>query len=330
MPTPTAVILGAGYSSVAGLPLASGLLGVDVYVTSKGARRRFDAVWAAWRTYREAHLDARPELFLADSYGSPWGSGIPWQWAVELVASTLASPRGNDVLPVLNIRYSGRLTREVQTEALVAFWDVLCREDLRGVLTTNYDLLAERGLRHRPMKSRRRPGFYYGGFPQPQQLKGLAQPWTVGDPQRIIVLDSGLPLYKLHGSLNWSKERGELLMYQDMRPAFRRGADALIVPPVAEKETPEWLTPVWADASSCLRTCGRWIVCGYSLPPYDHALQSLFGRSSDSVREICLVDPSGPSLVPSWQGVVPYAEVVSFSGLPAGLRALDEYLAGDV
>ncbi len=326
----TAVILGAGYSSLAGLPLAADLLDDHFYITSLGAERRFDAVLAAWKDYRAAHPTAWPELFLTELYKNASVHGVQWQWAVELVAATLASPRGMDVPVVRNIRYSGRLTKEVQSNALVQFWDIVCGADLRGVVTTNYDLLAERGLRHRALKRRRRPGFHYGGFSKPQRLKGLAQPWTVLDQQRIIVLDTGVPLYKLHGSLNWSHEGGELLMYQDMRPAFRRGADALIIPPMTEKETPEWLSVIWADASSFLSSCERWIVCGYSLPVYDIALEVLFGRSASNAREICVIDPCAARLARRWQQVAPNARVFNFDGLPRGLQALHEHLRSDV
>ena len=245
---------------------------------------------------------------------------------MELVAATLASPRGKDVPVVRNIRYSGRLTREVQSLGLVRFWDIVCTSDLRAIVTTNYDLLAERGLRHRALKRRFRPGFHYGGFPKPQRLKGLAQPWTVLDQQRIVVLDSGVPLFKLHGSLNWSLEGGERLMYQDMRSAFRRGGDALISPPTTEKETPEWLSAVWGNASSYLSMCERWIVCGYSLPAYDIALRELFGQSSSAAREICVIDPCAALLTERWQQVAPGARIFKFDGLPSGLQALAEHL----
>lgn len=330
MPRSTSIILGAGYSHVAGLPMATNLLDDSVYVTSKGAERRFQAVRAAWTTFRDANPGTWPEQFLTAAYRNPRNHNIAWEWAVELVAATLASPRGADVPVVRNIRYSGRLTKEVQSESLAKFWDVLCHEDLKGVLTTNYDLLAERGLRHRPFKRRKRLGFYYGGLPRPQRLKGLAQPWTVHDPQRVLVLESVLPLFKLHGSLNWTRELGEFLLYQDMRPAFRNRADAMIVPPVTEKETPSWLTEVWNGASSCLKASERWIVCGYSLPPYDLAVLHLLRRSSCSVREICLVDPFGSALTPRWQEVAPQARVSSFAGLPTGLRPLSQHLRDQI
>ena len=40
----------------------------------------------------------------------------------------------------------------------------------------------------------------------------------------------------LHGSLNWSRAGEGLELFQDLRPAFRGGGDAAIIPPVPEKE----------------------------------------------------------------------------------------------
>ena len=50
-------------------------------------------------------------------------------------------------------------------------------------------------------------------MPAPQHLYGLAQPWTIRDPQRVVELKGTVPIFKLHGSLNWAIE-AELVMYQ--------------------------------------------------------------------------------------------------------------------
>ena len=39
-------------------------------------------------------------------------------------------------------------------------------------MTTNYDILIERELRHKGMRRVFGPGFYYGGIPKPQLLRG--------------------------------------------------------------------------------------------------------------------------------------------------------------
>ena len=226
-------------------------------------------------------------------------------------------------------RYGGRITKSVRIAAHRAFWDVvLRRSQLRAVATTNYDLFAERGLRYRRFQRPSRPGFFYGGIPQPQALQGLAQPWTVLDQQRTVILDGSVPLYKLHGSLNWANEQGALVMYQDMRPAFRRGSDALIVPPVAEKETPVWLSDVWTAAEECLAGCDTWIVCGYFLPNYDVALQELFTRAAAGgmLRSVYLLDPIAAPIAARWTNVAPTATLIPLPGLPDAVADLARLL----
>jgi hypothetical protein len=110
--------------------------------------------------------------------------------------------------------------------------------------------------------------------------------------ERQIELEGGIPLFKLHSSLNWALETGVLSLYQDNRPAFRHGSDAQIVPPILEKEVPPWLAGVWNGARQALALCPTWIVCGYSLPLYDHAITQLFSDAAavGTVARITLLD----------------------------------------
>lgn len=230
------IILGAGFSFVAGLPLARNLLNSRVFVFSNGFEHRRHKVLQLWEKWANDYPERGAEEFLTELYLNRLSSQVPWSWAVELVGATLASPIYEDTPAVRNARYAGRITIPVPVPSHHAFWNtVLSLFDIRGVVTTNYDILAERGLRHRPIISSGRPGFFYGGIPFPQQLKGLAQPFSVMKPERIVELSDGIPVFKLHGSLNWSYEDGDFVMYQDLRPAFRHGGTSLIVPPVLRK-----------------------------------------------------------------------------------------------
>ena len=47
-----------------------------------------------------------------------------------------------------------------------------------------------------------------------------------------------IPVFKLHGSLNWTLNGQFIVAFQDMRPAFRHGGTAAIIPPVPEKPGP--------------------------------------------------------------------------------------------
>jgi hypothetical protein len=311
-----ALILGAGFSASAGLPLAAKLLDSDVYAASHSAEQRFEAVWAAWRRWHADHPDRGPEQFLQALYERHVPAGPPWAWAAELVAAVLATPRGDD-WPV--IRYAARITTPVRNSVHKHFWDfLLSHARVELVVTTNYDLLAERGLRHRPL-NRGRPGVHYGGVERPQLLKGLAQPFSVHKPDRLVELTGSVPLFKLHGSLNWSLERGELVMYQECRAAFRRGGDAAIVPPLSEKQTPPWLKNIWHHAERQLGTADTWLVCGYSLPPYDYALRELFSRAGGNVSTIYLLDPYAAQIAERWSAVTNGARVVCLPGIPEAL-----------
>ena len=307
---------------MAGLPLAKDLLTSEVAVVSRQAERHFQAVWHDYDKWRTENSLGNPEEYLADLYNNQ-RNGPPFPWAVELVATALATPRGFDAGPI-NPRYGIRITRPSQCDMHIAFWEgVVETFGEIAVVTTNYDLLIERGLRHRPMKRAFGPGCYYGGLGRPQILKGTALPFTVRDQQREVELTGSVPVYKLHGSLNWSRGRYGLELYQDMRPAFRYGGDAAIVPPIPEKKTPDWLKPVWEEAELMLSQANCWIVCGYSLPNYDIAVQEMLKRASGpKLERILILDPDSEVIRDRYKRVAPDTEIHCLAGLPYGIRGL--------
>lgn len=329
----TALVLGAGFSFVAGLPLVNGLFDTSVFVGSQGANARFRQVWNEWESWSARNPTLGPEQFLEACYRQTHEFQLgdqllaPWPHVVEVVAATLATPRGDDYPVIRSPRYAGRITVEVRSNVHRQFWlHAFGSYDLHAVVTTNYDVLIERGMRHRPFVTKPHRGFYYGGFPRPQQLKGHAQPWTVKDPQRLVEPSGEVPLYKLHGSLSWSFESGRLVMYQDCRPAFRSKHTAAIVPPLPEKSCPEWLHGIWRGASDHLSECSHWIVCGYSLPDYDEALKELFLGASSAVQEVWVLDPNSQSDVGDrWQSVAPRATIRRGPGLPEALSVCAEW-----
>jgi hypothetical protein len=328
--TSACCIVGAGYSVVAGLPLTRDLFTSEVIAASQGARRRFQAVFDDFDQWRQRNPARNPEEYLADLYHNLFGrSAPPFAWAVELVAAVLATPRGQDMRAV-NPRYGVRITWPSRTTAHVDFWATMIGafSDV-AIATTNYDLLIERSLRHRPMRRAFGPGCHYGGLSRPQILKGASLPFTVRDPQRFVELTGSVPIYKLHGSLNWACTDGELEMYQDMRPAFRHSGDAAIVPPISEKETPNWLQPVWTEAEEQLARADCWIVCGYSMPDYDTAIQSMLRRAAKAnLQRMYLLSPSSKSLVERYGRVAPQADIYCLAGLPDGTHQLREALNG--
>ena len=319
-------LIGAGYSYVAGLPLARDLLSSDVAIVSRRAKKQYQSVWKDYGDWLEENPDGFPEEYLAILYeGKRDWPAPPFSLAVGLIAAVLATPSGRDIKST-SPRYSVRITQPSHCISHIHFWKTMLEIfDHISALTTNYDLLIERALRHRPMKRGFGPGCYYAGIGRPQILKGTALPFSIYSPLRLVELHGDVPIFKLHGSLNWSNKAGQLELFQDMRPAFRRGGDAAIVPPISEKIIPEWLSPVWEEAEQALYASETWIVCGYSMPKYDLAIQEMLARASDgALKRIILINPNSLELREHYAGVAPNAEILFLSGLPHGIHEIKE------
>ncbi|MBK8259987.1 MAG: hypothetical protein IPK80_01455 [Nannocystis sp.] len=315
-----AVIAGAGFSFVAGLPLTRDLFHAKPYTGSEAANERSLRVLETWQQWHAQHPDQGPEQFLT-AVNQMHVSQVLWHEVVEFVAAVLATPRGEDRPQTKTPRYAARITNPVRSAVHVDFWAaVLKKFTLKMVVTTNYDLLIERGLRTKPTMRPTRPGIHYGGISRPQTLKGDKQPFSVHKSGQFETLAGSIPLYKLHGSLNWSFENDCLAMYQDARPAFRGGGTAAIIPPLTEKVTPDWLRSVWDQCENQLMSCPNWIVAGYSLPPYDIALSQLFQRAGGGVKNVWLIDPFAAGVIESrWKAAAPNARVVCLPGVSEAL-----------
>ncbi len=130
-------------------------------------------------------------------------------------------------------------------------------------------------------------------------------------------LDSGVPILKLHGSLNWRRcdsckkvvhapipkehvggsEEVPLELLSHTCPHCARSTpdDPVIVPPTWDKAAETWLLPVWRRAAKELSQAHVVCVCGYSMPASDAHFQYLFalGAASNTVWErFCVIDQS--------------------------------------
>ena len=327
-------ILGAGYSHVAGAPLTRDLFAIrSVASPSVAAARRFETVWQDYHAWLSENPSRNSEEYLAElpkhrTIGSPVSRFSrpdalipPFDWAVELLGSVLATPLPPDTMAT-NPRYGAGVIRWLHCDSHLAFWrEVIAKAGRTAAITTNYDILIERGLRHRPMTRVFGPGCYYGGIPKPQLLWGT----SVATGGNYIEMEGAVPVYKLHGSLNWSRT-GEL--FQDLRPAFRGGGDAAIIPPVPEKEIPAWLQPVWSSAEEELARAPIWIVCGYSLPSYDVAITELLRRAAvaGDLKRILVLDPHASDICCRYSTIAQNVQVMPLEGLPEGINTLRKLL----
>jgi hypothetical protein len=268
------VFLGAGFSSVAGVPLAGHLLDTEPRVDRITRQRLVDRVQRDWKQWHGAQGGA-PEEYLAELEAA---GGAAWRDAVWYVGLVVALQMGR----VEQVGYQDHLTvtrhnidRTTKNSIHETLWTTIFRRiSAVTVITTNYDILAERGLRHVARPRAHRPGFHYGFGPE--KLAGGGYP-SYSHIQRVEAVGS-VPLLKLHGSVSWSERDGQLVRYHDCRPAIR--GDALLVAPVRGKQPPESLQPTWELARAALATA-RLVVCvGYSLPPYDDQVRDLLAAAA--------------------------------------------------
>lgn len=310
-----AIILGAGFSTIAGVPLASQLFERRPDMDRLVRQKLVDRVVAHWKRWR-SRTNLSAEEYLAELAGHKLRE---WYDAVWFVGLTVASQMG-ELRPV-----GGRLrlTKHYLARRSVAsherFWTMVFQQwsDV-SVITTNYDILAERGLRFQPRPRVVRPGFNYGFGPE--DLAGRGYPYTYA---RRIRVTGYVPLLKLHGSVSWAVENGALVKYHDCRPAIR--GDAAIVAPIVGKSVPAYLQATWEAARARLSRALTWIVVGYSLPAYDQLIQALLYECAAPETSVHVFDPDG-MVAQRFRAHLPGVRVHAHGGLPEGIRDIPAIL----
>jgi len=308
----TVVFLGAGFSRIAGVPLAGELFRDEPVVDRVVRQRLVQTVRTGWLRW-QSRVGGSPEEYLAEL--EEQGS-FPWTEAVWYASLVIALKMGE--LRETSFRRQLQLTKQDlmrrSTPAHEDFWTaIFTRVPLLAVITTNYDILAERGMRHQPRPRVPRPGFHYGSGDA--YLEGGGYPSF--SHLRPIVASGKVPLLKLHGSVSWARRGDKLVQYHDCRPAIR--GDALIVAPVRGKQPPKVLDPIWHRAKEAIALAERIVVVGYSLPNYDDQVTALL-RSSREGCEFRVLDPS-PGLDKKYKEVL-RRPVIQHPGLPQAVQNL--------
>lgn len=312
------VFLGAGFSHVGGIPLASQLFDYEPRVdriTRFQLVKRVESDWQKWH----AEKGGQPEEYLA--YLQELGDN-KWLDALRYVALVIALGMGRIEYVGTNIEITRHnINRTTQIDAHEKFWSAIFRQtyDLT-VITTNYDILPERGLRHEPRPRINRPGFHYGNGVE--ELVGGGYPSFTHI--RKITTSGSVPILKLHGSISWSYREEQLVHYIDCRPAIR--GDAAIVAPVTAKMLPKYLGGIWRQAEEALSSSAMWIVVGYSLPEYDLLVRNLFSKNCSHKPVIHIFDPN-PDICIQFRELLPLTTIYSHPGLPSGLEALESIIS---
>ena len=277
------IILGAGFSAPASVPLASQLFDANPQVDRITRQRLVDRVLERWERWKSTSTGT-PEEYLAHLQQTGSKAWLDAQWYVGLViALSMGRVEVVGAQPKITRHNLDRTTGVASHEA---FWTAIFRRTQEvSVVTTNYDILPERGIRHEPRPRVPRPGFHYGEGPEP--LAGGGYP-SYSHIQKIAISGT-VPIYKLHGSVSWSYRGSKLVRYHDCRPAIR--GDAAIVAPVTAKALPHYLEPVWRNAGEALRASRLGLVVGYSLPEYDELVRDLLKTSASDELAIHVFDP---------------------------------------
>jgi|ERR1051326_3945021 hypothetical protein len=266
--------------------------------------------------------DGNAEQWLRLLYDNRWFStlGTTWENALDFAMARLVKIGAGT-----KAAYFHGICTSSDNEIHKRFWKMLrSRFVLKYVVTMNYDILAEQGLREEYTKERRPPICYYGGFHYQQVVRKIKNP--AHHDYENVELGHEITLFKMHGSINWANEPHGFKIHDDVRAAFRverKRGNVAIIPPLPGKEMPDWLTNVWKQAIEALGSSQVWVVCGYSLPDYDDALKDFFeaaGRKTSGLR-VYILDPISECLVERWKSILPLGtNVRPLPGLPEALE----------
>jgi hypothetical protein len=329
----TAVILGAGFSAAAGLPLTQHLLGRNpMALQSNGStleRLNAEAIDAFERWHASNPEGQVEEWFrvLYDGRNDPEQErlqGTTWSKTIRYALSRLAPIGKSKVAP-----YYYSIARYQCAKVHRAFWDRMEQEwNARVIVSLNYDILAERALHDTSATGATKLLFRYGGMPYNMKARKMTDVYQ--EEATEVPFGDHYVLYKLHGSISWAWEKHSTAMkvHGDVRAVFRtsrRVGEPAIIPPIPEKQRPSDFATIWERAKEDLAKHQRWVVCGYSLPVYDHEVRGLFSSALASVtppggREIIVMDPDSEALLQRWREFAPSGtRLRALPGLPAVL-----------
>lgn len=314
MTPPTVLFVGAGFSAAAGLPDTKSLFASTPPADTERRNallRRVRERYHAWLAQNPAGY---PEAYLAHIRGH-----LEWAEAVQFMALRLLLEHaevGQIGRPAIIRHNIDRTTGRTEHEE---FWDALFSGRVSRpltVLTTNYDVLCERGLRNSPRPSRHRPGFNYG-FGTEELSGGGFPAHRATDP---VVVRGRVPLLKLHGSISWSVVNGTLTRYRDCRPGIR-GDAAIVAPGSGDRES--FLEPLWQQASEALMRSPRWIFVGYSFPAYDVRTRDLLAQAAAvAMPEVHLFNGSALRLASELGTWLPARTIGLHPRIPLGIPDL--------
>lgn len=309
---PTALVLGAGFSRwAADLPVVTELFDFHIRPLNDRDASRLSTAKTLKQRWDICNATGHAEQFIKEVLTT--GTERQKRNVVWYITRRLSDPFINKILGgwqtlMIDDRRKELVEGIQQARWFIEFVRYASGGILTGVVTPNYDLLVEYALGTN--------GFNYGQ--KNEHLLGRGKnpqwPWQGSAP----LLTGNLPLAKVHGSVSWAGQNH----YTDGRCGLR--GDALIVPPIQEKEMPPSLDKVWHLASRILGQAQRVLVFGFAFNPLDKALLNLLSVNGSQVKSVLLVDVQ-PHLDRA-KSVWPTARIQNCPPPPKGTRSLKEWL----
>lgn len=297
------LLLGAGFSKwAADLPVARGLFDFEVNTLGPREQAKLKLVRKLKKDWDAKHPEAYAEQFIEYALASrdeKVKRSVLWYVVRRLSEPYIwrewrAQRWRRHVLMIDENRKFDRPGVKTAKTFLSKFMT-----QLSGIITTNYDLLAEYALGTKL--------FNYGH--QGERLTGRGA-YPVSQWKNPVMLRGTIPLAKVHGSISWDTDA----RYTDGRRGLT--GNALIVAPTPEKKTPSKLRREWELSAQILRDSSRLLVFGFAFNPYDEALLNHLRINAGHIQKVMLVDisPRPDRAEKIW----PQAEVSSMLPPPDG------------
>jgi hypothetical protein len=271
------LFLGAGFSKWAvNLPVATQLFDFSIQPSGPRESSKLDVIKSIKGAWDVEHPNGLSEQFIADAldFDEKSKSAVLWYIVRRLSDPFIwtefhAQKQRRHIFMIDEHRRFGVPGLKKAQNFIQQFNSPL----LGGIITTNYDLIAEYALGTK--------GFNYGI--RNQILIGRG-PYPVSQWRNPVTLKGDVSLAKIHGSISWD-ENG---FYTDGRRGLT--GRALIIAPTPEKDPPESLEAMWDLAKSILQRINRLVVFGFAFNPYDVAVLNLLKRAGPNIESVLIID----------------------------------------
>lgn len=314
-------ILGAGFSRDRGFPLVADFLNhmrdAHPWLMEKGRQREAEAIEriiefrlnSASAAYRvKADLENIEELFSLAS-AKPNSGQLMNQVRLAIAATISYCEEMNASLNINIDAPTGSLkipsNSEPNSRGQIPNVTSLYRANFYHALIAQ---LCGRMIKSEPESENTFISFNYDSLVE-DAFEQNSIPWTYGFKSRHSIHESlkktnhymnesnAIPVYKLHGSVNWAYAKGRgkgFTIFRSYDELLKEGLIPELIPPTWRKVFDSKLSDVWDLAIEKIKTATRIIIIGFSIPETDLHFKHLIAaglQDNVSLRKVYLISP---------------------------------------